>query len=73
MKNIRKYDDGIIDSCVRNPEKLLSYKLTGNHVKVNGKDKTDQEALLTADLIEETFHSSSAGIRRDAGRIPRKK
>lgn len=33
------------------------------------KDEADQEALLTADLIEEVFNSTSTGIRTEAGLV----
>ena len=38
-------------------------------VEVLVKDKTDQEALRTAELIEETFNSNSTGIRKEAGQV----
>lgn len=69
VKNSKKYEEGIIDCCVRDPEDLLIYRLTENHVEVLVKDKTDQEALRTAELIEETFNSNSTGIRKEAGQV----
>jgi len=69
IKNSKKYEDGIIDCCVRDPEQLLEYQLEENKVKVIVKNKDDAEALLTADLIEETFNSTSTGIRKQAGQV----
>lgn len=67
IKNSARYEEGIIDCCVRDPELLLKQQLVENHVKVDAIDKTDKEAVLTAELIEETFNSTSTGIRRIAG------
>ena len=40
-----------------------------NQVKVKVKDLTDREALLTAELIEDVFNSTSTGIRTKAGQV----
>ena len=69
VKNVSKYEAGIIDCCVRDPEEALSYHLSENHVKVQVKDTTDAEAVLTADLIEEVFNSASTGIRTKAAQV----
>lgn len=69
VKNADKYEAGIIDCCSRDPEEVLTYHLEENHVEVNVKDLEDQEALLTAELIEEVFNSTSTGIRTEAGQV----
>ncbi len=69
VKNSEKYEEGIIDCCVRDPEELLDFQLTENKVKVIVKNKEDAEAVRTADLIEETFNSTSTGIRKQAGQV----
>ena len=69
VKNAGKYEAGIIDCCARDPEEVLTYHLDEKRVKVNVKDAEDQEALLTAELIEEVFNSTSTGIRTEAGQV----
>ena len=69
VKNSEEYEEGIIDCCVRDPEELLDFQLTENKVKVIVKNKQDAEAVRTADLIEETFNSTSTGIRKQAGQV----
>ena len=67
VKNSARYEEGIIDCCTRDPEELLKQQLIENHVKVDVIDTEDNEAVLTAELIEETFNSTSTGIRTIAG------
>ena len=69
VKNAGRYEEGIIDCCVRDPEELLKYQLIENHVQVMVKDKTDLEAIRTAELIEDVFNSTSTGIRTIAGQV----
>ena len=54
---------------MRDPEDVLTYHLDENQVKVKVKDLTDREALLTAELIEDVFNSTSTGIRTKAGQV----
>lgn len=69
IKNDRRFDDGIIDCCVRDPEELLVLRLEENHVHVIVKNETDTEAMRTAELIEEVFNSTSTGIRTEASQV----
>ena len=69
VKNNSRYEEGIIDCCLRDPEDVLTYHLDENQVKVKVKDLTDREALLTAELIEDVFNSTSTGIRTKAGQV----
>ena len=48
---------------------MVEYHLIENHVSVIVKTEDDQEAVRTADLIQETFNSTSTGIRTKAGQI----
>lgn len=66
VKNKKEYEEGIIDCCSRDPEKLLSYSLQENRVAVSVFVKSDSEAILTAKLIEEIFNTTSTGIRTKA-------
>jgi uncharacterized protein (TIGR02646 family) len=59
----QKYDEGIIDCCVRDPEALLEQNLIENEVSVNVLVEDDREATLTAELIEEVFMSDNPPIR----------
>lgn len=73
VKNSPRYDEGIIDCCVRDPEELLTHHLVENHVEVTVKVETDMEAVRTADLIEEVFNSTSTGIRKIASQVRMRK
>ncbi len=69
VKDSKRYEEGIIDCCVRDPEELLELQLIENQVKVIVKSERDAEAIRTAELIEETFNSTSTGIRKQAGQV----
>lgn len=69
VKNNKKYEEGIIDCCARDPEELLAYQLEGNRVHVFLKTTDDSEADRTAELIEEVFNSTSTGIRSEAAEV----
>lgn len=63
VKNKKKYNVGIIDCCVSDPEERLLFHITQNEVKVVSINKDDIQAQLTADLINETFNVRNTGIR----------
>lgn len=69
VKNNGRFEEGIIDCCVRDPEELLELHLEENHVRAIAKDEEDLEAVRTAELIEEVFNSNSTGIRTEAGQV----
>lgn len=58
-----KYDEGIIDCCQRDPEALLEQDLIENEVHVRALVEDDDEASLTAELIEEVFMSDNPAAR----------
>ena len=63
VKNKKKYNTGIIDCCVSDPEERLLFHIYQNKVKVVAVNKDDVQAQLTADLMYETFNVSNTGIR----------
>ena len=63
VKNNRKYDNGIIDCCSRDPEQVLLYDLKNDNVIVKSLDREDEEAVLTADLIDQVFNSKNTQMR----------
>lgn len=63
IKNQDKYDDGIIDCCIEDPELLLDFIYNNNEIKVNAIDEHNMRANLTAELIYETFNKKNTGIR----------
>jgi uncharacterized protein (TIGR02646 family) len=69
VKNKQKYDSGIIDCCARDPELLLEQELTGDDVTVRVLNEDDEEARLTAQLIEEVFTSESKPLRTHASDV----
>ena len=69
VKNKAKYDERVIDCCVRDPEALLEQELVKDMVCVSTVDKEDSEAVGTAELIEEVFTSSNTGLREHASAV----
>lgn len=66
VKNKRKYDEGIIDCCQKDPEKVLCFSLREDDVCVQVCAGRDKDAILTAELINETFNLRNTGIREAA-------
>lgn len=66
VKNKAQYDQGVIDCCRRDPEKLLVQELVGNRVHVVAVEPCDDEAKRTSSLIEEVFMSENPALRRRA-------
>ena len=66
VKSKAKYDAGIIDCCVRDPEKLLRQSLVEDRVIVDALSAKDEEARLTAELIEEVFMTDNPSLRKHA-------
>ena len=66
VKNKGKYDDGIIDCCKQDPENLLSFSFVDDEVSVEALDHNNNQAVLTAILIYETFNLKDYGIREAA-------
>lgn len=62
VKNMRQYEDLILDCCQIDPEAYLKQELVNNHVKVEVLHAT-LEAQMTAKLITECFEKCNTGIR----------
>ena len=54
---------------MRDPERLLSQELVGNEVRVGLLADHDDEAGLTAELIEEVFMTNRTGLRSKASSV----
>lgn len=64
IKNNRKYDDRILDCCTVDPESLLKQIYAEGNVIVQPlHDSTDENVLMTADLIQSCFGKDNTGIR----------
>lgn len=63
VKNKGKYDDGIIDCCRKDPEKLLNFEWSEKNISVSAINADDAEAKLTAELIYEVFNVNNTGTR----------
>lgn len=63
VKNKRKYDRGIIDCCVSDPEERLRFYVLGDDIEVIAVHVNDLEAQLTATLMKEVFTQKNTGIR----------
>lgn len=66
VKNNEKYDAGIIDCCKQDPEELLRFTLQDDDINVEPIDIDNGQAVLTANLIYETFNLRNTGIREAA-------
>lgn len=69
VKNKPRYEEGIIDCCVRDPEQLLSQELVDDEVHVAPLAEHDDEAGLTAELIEEVFMTDHPRLRSKASSV----
>lgn len=63
VKNQKKYEGQILDCCEVDPEKVLSFNIEMNDVKVLVKDSNDEKAIKTARLVEEVFNLKNTGMR----------
>lgn len=62
IKNMRRYEDNILDCCRKDPEHYLRQQLLDSHVFVEPLDNS-REAEITAQLITECFEKTNTGIR----------
>jgi uncharacterized protein (TIGR02646 family) len=63
VKNQRKYDKGIIDCCKEDPEELLYFGLLNEEIQIYARDKENEKAILTAQLVTEVFNLKNTGMR----------
>lgn len=63
VKNRQIYDEGILDCCKRDPEEAIAFNMVENDVDVRALDPQDQEAVLTAKLVQEVFNIRNTGMR----------
>lgn len=63
VKNHAKYDEGILDCCKVDPEKVISFTLASGDVYVNPRNIEDKKAALTAELVTEVFNLKNTGMR----------
>lgn len=69
VKNQPKYENRVLDCCVRDPEELLDQGLSENSVCVRPLVENDVEVAGTAKLIEEVFTSSKPPLREHAAQV----
>lgn len=63
VKNQQKYDEGVINCCQQDPEKLIDFKLTNEIIDVRAKNISNEKAVLTAMLVMEVFNLKNTGMR----------
>lgn len=63
VKNQEKYEKGIIDCCVDDPEKLMLFRLQDGNVEVIAKYMDNEKAVLTSMLVYEVFNLKNTGMR----------
>ena len=64
VKNKQKYEEGIIDCCLVDPEKLLVMCFEDNSVSVKKKTETDDILINnTESLLKEVFNKDIRGMR----------
>lgn len=62
VKNMKQYEDLVLDCCQVEPEIYLNQKLVDGHVRVEPLIHT-HEAEITAQLLVECFEKDNTGIR----------
>lgn len=65
IKEEAKYNEKILDCCIRDPEDILKQNYINGHVRVHSITE-DEDAIMTADLIESCFEKKNTGIREAA-------
>lgn len=64
IKKEPKYDEKILDCCTVDPEKYLYHTFSAQAVLVTPADGIiDEKAIMTADLIQNSFGKRNTGIR----------
>lgn len=63
VKNKAKYDAGIIDCCMDDPEVKLLFRIENGEISVLPRNENDKQAALTATLMCETFNQENSAIR----------
>jgi uncharacterized protein (TIGR02646 family) len=63
VKNQRKYNNGIIDCCKEDPEELIYFGLLNEATQIYARDKENEKAILTAQLVTEVFNLKNTGMR----------
>ena len=60
----RKYDEGIIDCCKDDPEKLLTFRINENAVEIEKKEEKEDKTLdRTIELLQEVYGIDNTGMR----------
>lgn len=63
VKNNGKYDNGILDCCKDDPEKVLSFSLENDDVTITILNADNELQKRTAQLITEVFSLKNTGMR----------
>ncbi len=63
VKNNGKYDNGILDCCKDDPEKVLSFSLENDDVTITILDADNELQKRTAQLVTEIFSLKNTGMR----------
>lgn len=63
IKSQQKYDVGIIDCCIEDPEEKIFFRIDEKDVDVCAKDESDSKAVLTSELVYEVFNKKNSGMR----------
>lgn len=63
VKNQAKYDGKIIDCCVQDPEKLISFRCNDQNIELECKTEDDEKIETTMQLIYEVFNLRNTGMR----------
>lgn len=63
VKNNGKYDNGILDCCKDDPEKVLSFSLENDDVTITILDADNELQKRTAQLVTEVFSLKNTGMR----------
>lgn len=64
MKNKAKYDDGIIDCCVVDPEELITFSFEGEEINIEAIGPAEPVAQRTVELLNEIYNNENTGMRK---------
>ena len=64
MKNKAKYDDGIIDCCVVDPEMLITVCFEGKEVIIGAVGGAEPITQRTVELLNEVYNNDNTGMSK---------
>ena len=63
LKNTQKYEEGILNCCVVDPEEKMSFSFSDGSAVISAKITGDVLTDRTVDLVNEVFNKKNTGMR----------